>query len=133
MAQQDKIKREIDRIGLALAKLLSIALNKNSHREDSVKDVMQQTQNELEINLPRFLEMDNNDSVQYLLKEKNFSLNHLRLFANLLYETAGNTEDSAEHSKLKNKALNIYGYIHANANGTLYLDVVYRLKELKEI
>ena len=131
MAQEDKIKREIDRIGLVLAKLLNILLHKNNHHEEAINDFVQQTKNELDIDLPSFLEMDNNDSLQYLVKEKNFSHEHLRAFANLLYEIAGNTTNQEQERKLKNKALVIYEYIHVNGGGTLYLDVVYRIKELK--
>ena len=130
MPQEDKIKREIDRIGLVLAKLLGIQLNKNNHHEEAVKDVVLKVQDELDIDLPAFL--NNDDAVQYLVKEKNFSHDHLRIFANLLYETAACTTDSAQKAQLKSKALHIYEYINANASGTLYLDVVYRIRELKD-
>ena len=131
MAQQDKIKREIDRIGLALAKLLGLLLHKNNNNDEAVKDIVRQTQDELNIDLPAFLLMNNNDSIQYLAKEKNFSADHLRAFANLLFEASANTTDQQQQGKLKMKALAIYEHINANANGIVYLDVLYRIKELR--
>lgn len=130
MAQEDKIKREIDRIGLVLAKILGILLNKNNHHDEAVKDVVVQTQNELDIDLPVLLAMDHDDSIELLIKEKGFSNDHLKLFADLLYETAGNSTGSAQQALLRTKALAIYQYVQANANGTMYLDVIYRIKEL---
>ena len=132
MAQEDKIKREIDRIGLVLAKLLGMLLHKPNQHEEAVKEVIQQMQDELDIDLGRLPETDKEELLQYLVKQKNFSNDHLRLFANLLYETAGTGNDNNQQALLKSRALHIYEYIQANANGTLYLDVVYRIRELNE-
>jgi len=129
MAQEDKFKREIDRIGLALAKLLSMLLNKADQPEEAVKAVVQQTYHELGIDLEEFLALKESDDVDFLVKDKKFSIDHLRNFGNLLYELAHKTTDEQKKQLLLKKVKNIYRYVSANAS-TLYLDVEYRLKEL---
>ena len=129
MPQEDKFKREIDRIGLVLAKLLSMLLNKTDHPQEAVKSVMQQTYHELGIDLEIFLALKEGDDVDYLVHEKKFSTEHLRNFGNLLYELANRTTDVEKKQLLLKKVKNIYRYVSANAS-TLYLDVEYRLKEM---
>ena len=130
MAQEDKFKREIDRIGMLLAKLLGLLLHRPDDTRDYVSDVMQQAHNELAIDVQGLLEMSDPDALNYLITDHKFSNDHLRQFANLLYEMAL-LDGGAHNSNLRKKALAIYEYLQANANGTVYLDVLYRVKELR--
>ena len=131
MPQQDKIKREIDRIGLALSKLLGLFLQKPFNHSDAQGYIAQQLRSELDIDLEVFLEMQTGPDLHFLIEDKKFSIEHLRNFANLLYELAHKTDDVHKKKQLQDKALNIYKYIDSNGQGTLYLDVQYRIKELK--
>lgn len=126
MAQEDKIKRETDKTGLMLAKLLSKALDKNAEHTEEERAFIQQFNAELDI----FLAMKNGEGVNYLVEEKNFSIKNLLNFGHLIYELAHRTDDEQKKEQLLKKALEIYEYIHENGNGTLYLDVETRIKEL---
>ena len=129
MPQQDKIKREIDRIGLMLAKLLSMVLSKNYENPEVNAAFVQQFNEELD----EFLALNNADDIALLINENKFTIDNLRHFGNLLYELAQRTNDQQNKEQLLKKALRIYEYVNANSGGTMYLDVEYRLKELRDI
>ena len=127
MPQQEKIKREVDRIGLMLAKLLSVLLNKSVDNTEANAEFIQQFNAELD----EFLAMNNTDDIHSLVDDKKFTIENLRHFGNLLYELAQRTDDEQKKAQLLKKALHVYEYINDNSKGTLYLDVEYRLKELR--
>jgi len=130
MPQEDKIKREIDRIGLVLAKLLSMLLDKEYPYSEARVEITKQFQSELDIDLDTFLAMNKEDSLQYLVNDKKCSIENLWDFANLLYDLAHKTNDDQQRETLLRKAFHVYEYIHANNRGTVFLDVAYRIKEL---
>jgi hypothetical protein len=131
MPQEDKIKREIDRIGVLLAKLLGLLSDKNNPVAQVFDEVVQHTKSELGIDIILLLEMNNDRVLQYLLMEKQFSNDHLRSFANLLYEAAVKTDDPQQKGQLRSRALSMYEYLQTHSNGTLFLDDLYKIKELK--
>src|ERR1700744_5099393 len=122
MPQEDKIKREIDRIGLVLAKLLSIMLHKE-HPNSGINDIAIQLRSELDIDLDGLLAMSDKQALDMLVIDKKFSTDHLRNFANLLYDLAHKSTDDEQQQMLLKKSLAVYEYIHTNSNGTLFLDV----------
>ena len=131
MAQEDKFKKEIDRIGLVLAKLLGMLLNKKDHPQEAVQDVMQQTYDELGIDIEQLLAVTDGDDIDFLVNNKKFSTEHLKHFGDLLYELA-RYSNAQQQKLLLAKAMNIYRYISAHAR-TLYLDIEYRLKDQSDI
>ena len=131
MPKEDKFKREIDRIGIVLAKLLSMMLHKDYPYGETMNNVSQQLRSELGLDLDEFLAMKDGDDAQFLVKENAFSVEHLRNFANMLYDLAQKATDAQQKALLQKKALNIYEYIHAHPGGTIYLDVEYRIRELR--
>ncbi len=129
MPQEDKIKREIDRIGLVLAKLLSTLLHKDFQNTEEEVYFSQQLKSELGIDVEAFLALEDSDALRLLVSDRKFTTENLRQFGNLLYELGHRSAQRKE--ALLNKALSVYSYISANAGGTLFLDVEYRLKELR--
>ncbi len=131
MAQEDKIKRELDRIGMIIGMLVNKLLDKHNVPEEAIKDIMQQVQDELSIDLEAFLNVEKEDGLHFLVNQKKFSIENLRNFGDLLYELGYKTNDRHRKDQLLTKACDVYEYVSNNANGTLFLDVEYRLKELK--
>jgi hypothetical protein len=130
MAQEDKIKREIDRIGLVLAKLLNMALKKDVPYAGEVESIAKTLQSELDIDLGELLEMNDRDDVRWLVNNKGFSVEHVRGFANVLYDLAQKTTTLQSKDQLLRKARNLYQYIDANSGTTVFFDVKMRLKEI---
>jgi hypothetical protein len=131
MAQEDKIKREADRIGLVLAKLLNKLYHTSSPDGDIAGSIGTQLQSELGIDISGFLNMDTEEDIKQFATQEKFSQEHLRTFGNILYSLANVAADNEMKMKLRDKALHVYEYIRANSNGTLFLDVEYRIRELK--
>ncbi len=131
MAQEDKFKREIDRIGLMLSKLLSMLLHKEFSNPEEQAMFAQQFRSELDIDLDAFLGLNDEDALTYLVHEKKLTVEHLRSMGNLLYEMAHKVGYADKKDVLRGKALRVYDYVRANSGGTLYLDVVYKINELR--
>jgi len=118
-------------IGIVLGKLINILLQRRDPTKDPISVISQQLSTELDIDFTSFLLMEEDAALDYLINVKKFSLEHLRVFGNLLYSMATETDDAKVKQKLTSSALAIYKYISANGKGTMYLDVEYRVKELK--
>ena len=131
MPQEDKFKREIDRIGLVLAKLLDLLLGKGQFSNDEVAHFIQQCKAALDIDLDEFLRLDKKAGLDLLINDHKFSNENLRNFGHMLYDLAHKTTDENQTELLLNKALHVYEYLVNNSKGTLYLDVLYRIKELQ--
>ena len=131
MPQEDKFKREIDRIGLVLAKLLDLLLGKGQFSNDEVAHFIQQCKAVLDIDLDEFLKLDKKAGLDLLINDHKFSNENLRNFGHMLYDLAHKTTDENQTELLLNKALHVYEYLVNNSKGTLYLDVLYRIKELQ--
>ncbi len=131
MAQEDKFKREIDRIGLILTKLLDLLLGKGQFSNDEVAHFMQQCKTALNLDLDEFLKSDKEVGLDLLIKNHKFSNENLHNFGHILYDLAHKTEDENQQELLLKKALHIYEYLVTDSKGTLYLDVLFRIKELQ--
>ncbi len=131
MAQEDKIKRELDRIGMIIGMLINKFLDKHNFPEETVKDIMQQAQDELDIDLEAFFAMDKEERLNFLVNQKKFSIENLRNFGDLLYELGHKSNDGHRKDQLLTGARDVYEYVSNSANGTLFLDVEYRVKELR--
>jgi hypothetical protein len=130
MPQDDKFKREIDRVGLALAKLISKLLHIKYHHDDTLPGFIQEFQSELDIDLDTFLQLKNGEEIKYLVNSRSYSVDNLRNLGNILYEMAHKTNDAEQKKSLLEKTRTIYEYVSAHSGGTLFLDVDSRLKEL---
>ena len=130
MPQEDKFKREIDRIGLVLAKLLDLLLGNGRFSNEEVEHFMMQCKTALNIDIELFLNMDQSVGIDFLIKDNKFSNENLRNFGHMLYDLAQKSTDVQLKVKLMDKAKDVYKYLTENNNGTLYLDVLYRMKEL---
>ncbi|HXS37786.1 MAG TPA: hypothetical protein VN721_13870 [Flavipsychrobacter sp.] len=131
MAQEDKLKKQIDKISLLLSKLTNKLLQQNNEQKDVLNVVSSSLESELNIDLFKVLEMNDKEEVEYLIRDKEFSIDHLREFGDLIFELAYRITDSDLKNKLNRKALIIYEYITANGKGIIFLDVQYKIKELK--
>lgn len=127
MPQQDKFKREIDKIGLVLAKLLGLLIGKTNRHEEVIREVEQGMERELQMDVAELLNMDNSELILYLKEKKKFSVEHMKLLGDLLYELAIKTPDTARYDLLREKSRIIYTYVSGNSK-IYYLDVAQRLK-----
>ena len=131
MPQEDKIKKEIDRIGLVLAKLLSLILNKPDHHAEAASDVIQQAHDGLDLDIHQLLSLSPDELTDYLVSVKKFSVDNLRNFAHLLYEMS-RTFDEEHKARYRKQALVIYEYVNTHGDGTVYLDIISRIQEMKQ-
>ncbi len=122
----------MDRVGAMLAKLLGMLLHKELHNPEEMEKFVQQFRTEMDIDPDAFVAMNEVDSLRFLVQEKKFSVEHLRTFGNILYDMAQKVGYSGKRDVLLKKALSIYEYVSANSGGTLYLDVLYKINELKQ-
>ncbi len=131
MAQEDKIKRELDMIGIVLGKLFNKLTNKPDVPVDGFQLTSIQLKSELDLDLQAIINLDNDDMLNLLINTKKFTIEHLRVLANLLRNLARFNNESNYTNSLNAKALAIYDYISANGKGTMYLDVELNIKELR--
>jgi len=129
MGQEDKLRREIDRVGQLLALLLDKLLHKNLPA-DTFNYIDQELQSKLDLDLDKFLLMNDREDISYLIENRHLSLDNLRVFGDLLYQLAYKDADR-KHQLLK-KALILYEYVQDSGNGTLYYDLRYKIQELRK-
>ena len=129
MPQEDKYKRETEKIGQLLALLMDRLMHAGG-LQDPFSFVKEQLKSEAELDLDMWLGMNDKEDIAFLVSEKHFSTDHLRVLGDVLYQLAYKS-GSQKEALLKRKALVLYEYISANNNGTLYYDLHYRIKELK--
>jgi len=130
MPQEDKLKREIDRVGLALAQLLSKFLGNGDSFEQALPQIALQVSEQLDLDLHVLLNLPDEDALDLLLNGKKFSSNHIKALADLLYQISINELDPMLFVNLRHKARLLYEYVNSHGAGTLHFDVYYRLKEL---
>jgi len=131
MPQEDKFKREIDRISLVLAKLLDLLLGNGQFSNEEVAHFMQQCDTALSLDMDEYLRKGKEEGMEYLIENLKFSDDNLRNFGHLLYNLAQKTMNEEQRTTLREKASHIYEYLVSHNNGTLYLDVLQRMKELR--
>lgn len=110
MSQEDFFKREIDKLGKILAKVLDDLLNLKSsgNVSDEFESVNEVFQAELKVSLFSFIHIPDNELLLFLT-QKNLSNSQLELIAGILTELAEDAK--SERSVFYRKALIIYSHI----------------------
>jgi hypothetical protein len=115
MPQEDYFKREIDKLGKVLAKVLSDLLNLKSDNKinDGIELTNQVFQSELDISIAALSEIPENEVLPFLTLTKKLSNIQIELIADILTEVADNTEVKRSMNYYK-KAILLYKYITEN-------------------
>ncbi len=130
MPQEDKVKRMIDQIGLALARLFQRLLGTPYDPAEMAAEFPVLFKKELDIELDKLLLMDNDEALELLVNGKRFSADNLRELGNVLYELAKITRDESRRHDLHRKVCGLFTFVKANSNATVYFDVEMKIKEL---
>lgn len=133
MAQEDKLKREIDLIGKLLAKLFAdLSGRKNiSETNETYKIVQQSLQDQLALDLDA-LTNASSDEFKKLLKEKAFGNLHLEQLADILDQLAARAESEQKSHKLYEKALLLYEEL-ARTDTSYSLERHYKIERIKKL
>jgi hypothetical protein len=115
MPQEDYFKREIDKLGKLLAKALADLLNLKSANKltDGIESVNQIFKTELNVTIDSLLQISENEFLPFLVNAKSLNNNQLELIADILVETADNSEKKLSLNAYQ-KALLLYKYVTEN-------------------
>ncbi len=117
MEQEDYIKRQIDKLGEVLGKILSdlIGLKNQADIQSGIDSVNQAFINELNLDLNELIAVSNEDFINTLLDTKKFSNESLEKLGDILLLLAQEVEqrnsDNNNVRKLIGKSLIIFEYI----------------------
>lgn len=125
MGQEDKFKREIDKIGLLLAKLLSKLLLIKDNKEEAVNDVVAQINEGVLHQAGSLAAMTPEQLIVYLRDDQHMQVDNLKKMADVLFELS----EQADAAQYRLQSLALYEYVHANGAGTVYFDVMHRLNK----
>lgn len=117
MGIEDRLKKQIDQLGKALAKALSdlMGLKSKGQVNDGIGSVNQTLKTELDLDLKAIAEMETEDFIQVLKVGKGVSNNSLAELADVLLLIADETEMEYK-GNLYQKCLLIYEYLEKNEN-----------------
>jgi hypothetical protein len=116
MEQEDFLKKQIDQLGQALARLLGRILGlKNQEKETEIVSLVDNTlKNELGIDLSRLINTPKDRLIEIIKQNKEISNENLDRLANILIDIA-NGEQNKEIKKLYfERILEIYKYVEKN-------------------
>lgn len=131
--QEDYIKREIDRIGQVLSRIMAFILNVKSG--STISSSYEYTTNllktELDINFDLLLELNDKEFIEVLKNDHALSKCNLSELADILYNMIDVTEIcSIRNIKIAQKCLAIYSYLEEN--DTLFsIERHQKIEELK--
>lgn len=114
MPQEDYIKREIDKLGKVLAKVLAglLGLKSEGKLSDGIAVTNQSLKAELDFDLDTLLALPENELLPFLAGTKKLSNVQMELIADLLFESAD--ESSAHYLSRYSCALAIYEALRDN-------------------
>jgi hypothetical protein len=133
MAQEDKLKREIDLIGKLLAKLLSdlTDLKSSSGTDETIQSIQQSFKDHLSLDLNVLLKASP-EGFRKLLNEKNLNDQHLQQIADILYQLAERNGSAAGNHNLYEKALLLYEEL--SSRDTSYsLDRHFKIEKIRKL
>jgi hypothetical protein len=136
MAQEDKLKREIDKLANALSNLLAslTGFNNQGKTQEAVNYANERLKTELGFDLDEFAALANDDLIATLANTYHLNNGRLGLLADIIYKSARALQQSeADQSiKLFEKALMLYQYVAANEKNYSF-DWHNKITELKKI
>lgn len=130
MEQQDYLKKQIDQLGQALAKIFSDLLRlKNNGQINAGLEITNQTlKTELDFDIQNLLDIPTDKFIDTLTTQKNLTNDNLDKLAEILLLIADNRQD--DNKKLYEKCLTIYEYLERVEN--IYtLDRQWKMNRIK--
>lgn len=115
MPQEDYLKREIDKLGKVLAKVLADLLKLKSANKaaDGIESVNEVFKTELDITINALLDIPETEFLPFLLLNRKLNNNQLELLADILTEAADDSENEKALLIYK-RSLLIYAYVTEN-------------------
>lgn len=116
MEQQDYLKKQIDQLGQALAKIFSVmlGLKNNGQINAGIEITNQSLKNEIDLDIENLLDIPTEDFINTLITQKNITNDNLDKLAEILLLIADNGQ--LDNKKLYEKCLTIYEYLEKVEN-----------------
>ena len=121
MEQQDYLKKQIDQLGQALAKIFSVmlGLKNNGQINAGIEITNQSLKTEIDLDIENLLDIPTEDFINTLITQKNITNDNLDKLAEILLLIADNGQ--LDNKKLYEKCLAIYEYLEKVEN--IYIDL----------
>ena len=132
MEQQDYLKKQIDQLGQALAKIFSVmlGLKNNGQINAGIEITNQSLKNEIDLDIENLLDIPTEDFINTLITQKNITNDNLDKLAEILLLIADNGQ--LDNKKLYEKCLAIYEYLEKVEN--IYtLDRQWKIERIKNV
>jgi hypothetical protein len=114
MGQEDRLKKQIDQLAKALAKMLAkLAGIKQANTAEAVEQVNQNLKNELNLNLDELAGLPDDQLISILTIDHQLNNGHLSQLADILYTSAKLQSEGSD--QLSQKALILYRHLAATS------------------
>lgn len=133
MGIQDRLKKQIDQLGKALARILSdlLELKAQGRFDDGIEITNQTLKTELGLDLEKLTSIEPDDIINVLKTEKGVSNDSLSQLADLLLLIADETE-AGDNMNLYQNCLVIYEYLEKNES-VYSLDRRWKIERIKKL
>ncbi len=116
MGQEDRLKKQIDQLAKALAKMLAkLSGIKQANTAEAVEQVNQNLKDELNLSLDELTGLSDDHLINILMSHHQLNNGHLSLLADIAYTSAKLQSGTVSSDKLSQKALILYQHLAATS------------------
>ncbi|WP_353184040.1 hypothetical protein [Parapedobacter lycopersici] len=132
MAQEDYLKKQIDQLGLVLARLFSDLLGRKEkdQLDDGVETVNQALEDELGLDIQKLVDIPSDTLIDTLKTQKGLTNESLGKLADILLFIADNRE--GDNKQLHEQCLTIYEHLE-KTDTTYVLDRRWKIERIKKV
>lgn len=132
--RQDYLKKQIDQMARVLAKLLGDIIGlKNDMRISEAEEIVNTvSEKDLGFNFDEVIQKENEELLNYLLNEKQFSTETIEAIANILYELGEIMGDKNKQLNYFKKAILLFEHLNKERK-TFSFDFMLKINKMKEI
>jgi len=131
--RQDYLKKQFDQMAKIIGKLLAdlIGLKNDSRITEAVSLVDKVFETDLHFNFDELLKVEDDKLINFLTKEKQFSLETIEGIANILFELGDAFEDKNKKQHYFKKAISLFQYL-AKERKTVSFDFMIKINKMNE-
>lgn len=131
--RQDYLKKQFDQMAKIIGKLLAdlIGLKNDSRITEAVSLVDKVFETDLHFNFDELLKVEDDKLINFLTKEKQFSLETIEGIANILFELGDAFEDKNKQQHYFKKAISLFQYL-AKERKTVSFDFMIKINKMNE-
>lgn len=131
MAQEDYLKKQIDQLGLVLARLFSDLLGRKDMGQlnDGIETINQALENELGLDIQKLADIPSDNLIDTLKTQQGLTNESLDKLADILLFIADN--NPGDHKKLYAQCLTIYEHLE-KTDSTYVLDRHWKIERIKK-